>query len=171
LFNEKSNTLSYNEQKGALAEKSVAGATSTGKYNFVATENRLEIPTLGIVGNISYPLNETGVSSKLDSSIVHLPKSVDPGKKGTTVFTAHSSSTKWTYYANIFSSLNRLNQGSLIFVYKGSEVFAYKVYKQEVVEARMEQITNDAGKERIALVTCWPLGTSEKRLVVYGERI
>lgn len=176
-FDESQNVESFVEKRATIAEQSnkeqsVAGsAVASPGYRFVATDQRLEIPQLNVIGNIIYAKTPEEVDRVLNYGIVHLPQSVLPGNVGNSILTAHSSSLQSGYYSNIFATINRLNNGDVFFVYKGNQVFAYKVFGQEVVGPRIEYLKKAEGKEMLTLVTCWPLGTNEKRLAVYAERI
>jgi LPXTG-site transpeptidase (sortase) family protein len=165
-FNEGDALKNYTEQKTQIATQSVAGSTS----GFVATENRLEIPKLNLIGNILYPHNEAEVAASLDSGVVHLPQSARPGEPGSSILTAHSSSLKKGYYSSIFSNLNKLENGDIIILYKNSDIIVYKVYDKDVIKPRLENLKKEK-RERLILITCWPIGTTENRLAIYAEKL
>lgn len=177
-FDEPDNMGSFVEKRATIAEQSVSGQSVAGSsvdgsipYTFVASDQRLEIPKLNVIGNIIYPKSSEEVDKVLDKGIVHLPQSVLPGNIGNSILTAHSSSLRGGYYSSIFSTLNRLQNGDVFFLYRGKEVFAYKVFGQEVVGPRIEYLKKANGEEMLTLVTCWPIGSDEKRLAVYAKRI
>ena len=75
-------------------------------------------------------------------------------------------------YKFIFSGLERLEDGDLIYVNYNSVRYTYRVIKKEVVEpSNVAALVSDTNKPLITLVTCTPLGTSRYRLLITGEQI
>lgn len=164
----------FTDEKKEIAEQSVAGATTvqknSGSYKFIATQDRIEIPKLNVIGNVVYANTSAEAERLVDNNIVHLPQSAMPGSIGNAVYTAHSSNTVWNYYSNIFSTINKLESGDKILLYKGIDFFVYEVYNKEVISNKFEDIRGTSN-EGLVLTTCWPIGTNNKRLVIYAERL
>ena len=75
-------------------------------------------------------------------------------------------------YKFIFSGLERLEDGDLIYVNYNSVRYTYRVVKKEVVEpSNVASLVVDTNKPILTLVTCTPLGTSRYRLLVTAEQI
>jgi sortase A len=96
-----------------------------------------------------------------------------PGHRGTTYLFAHSVGTRADFarYNAIFYLLHKLEAGDGIeVVYKG-ELFKYHVETKEVVAANeLKYLTPQNEEERLVLQTCYPPGTTWKRLVVVAKR-
>jgi sortase A len=97
-----------------------------------------------------------------------------PGQNGNTVLSGHSSND-WLdngEYKFIFARLERMQINDTLYLnYKGTR-YAYNVYDKKVVlptELDALRVSND--KPILTLITCTPLGTSEKRLLIYAEQI
>jgi sortase A len=97
-----------------------------------------------------------------------------PGQVGNFVVTGHSAGDVYSSnpYKYIFSGLERLEDGDLIYVNYKSTRYTYRVTKKEVVEpTNVGALITPTDKPLITLVTCTPLGTSRYRLLVTGEQI
>lgn len=97
-----------------------------------------------------------------------------PGQKGNTVLSGHSSND-WFDMGDlkfVFANLDRLKKDDTIYAnYEGTR-YTYRVTDTTVVlptQLDALQLGND--KAMLTLITCTPLGTSEKRLLVYAEQI
>ncbi|MGO3701717.1 MAG: sortase [Candidatus Saccharimonadales bacterium] len=100
--------------------------------------------------------------------------SAEPGQVGNSVFSAHSSSD-WTdtgAYKFIFVQLERLAVDDVIYINYNSKRYSYKVYKREVVEpTNVDALKYTGDKPVITLITCVPLGTADKRLLIHAEQV
>lgn len=97
-----------------------------------------------------------------------------PGQVGNTVFSGHSSSD-WTdmgAYKFIFVQLERMAIDDIIYVNYNSIRYSYKVTSMDVVlPHEIDALNYDGDKPIITLITCVPLGTAEKRLLVRAEQV
>lgn len=97
-----------------------------------------------------------------------------PGEPGTTYLFAHSvgSRSDFARYNAIFYLLHRMEEGDGIeIVYKGG-LYKYVVEKKEILEAAdLKYLQNTKGGEKLVLQTCYPPGTSWKRLVLTARRV
>lgn len=97
-----------------------------------------------------------------------------PGQVGNTVFSAHSSSD-WTDmgdYKFIFVQLERMAIDDIIYINYESTRYSYKVTSMDVVmPSEIDALQYDGDKPIITLITCVPLGTAEKRLLVRAEQV
>lgn len=97
-----------------------------------------------------------------------------PGQIGNTVISAHSSNgfLESGNYKFIFAHLDKLKSGDVVYLnYKGTR-YSYSVTKKEVVlPTDVDALIYETDKPVLTLITCTPLGTSEKRLLVTAEQI
>lgn len=143
----------------------------------VSADPRLIIPKLNVDVPIHFdvPLNE--VMSAMNSGVAHYRiagASAFPGEIGNFVITGHSAGDIYSSnpYKFIFSGLERLEDGDLIYVNYQSVRYTYRVIRKEVVEpSDVKALVMETNKPLITLVTCTPLGTSRYRLLVTGEQI
>ncbi|MBI4022952.1 sortase [Candidatus Berkelbacteria bacterium] len=88
--------------------------------------------------------------------------------------TGHSSDVTAHRYASVFAGLGQAQVGDQFFIQLGDATYPYTVADRRVlnpgdIEAfRALGPSND--RQRVVLVTCWPVLTTKARLVVIGER-
>ena len=97
-----------------------------------------------------------------------------PGQVGNTVLSGHSSNDFIDdgQYKFVFALLERLKQGDIFYLhYKGIR-YTYTVTKTDVVLPNdVRSLIYPTSKPIVTLITCTPLGTSQKRLLVTAEQI
>lgn len=97
-----------------------------------------------------------------------------PGQVGNTVFAGHSSNDLFDPgdYKFIFAQLDKLSAGDPIYVNYNSVRYSYTVTKTEVVmPTQVDKLTYKTDKPILTLITCTPLGTAQKRLLVTAEQV
>jgi len=104
--------------------------------------------------------------------------SAKPGEIGNFVISGHSAGNVYqnTNYKFIFSGLPRMTEGDLIYMDYNGTRYVYKMIGHTIVDPSdvnsLVRIANDnPGKPLITLLTCYPLGTSRQRYIIYGEQI
>jgi len=145
----------------------------------VGPDTKMIIPKINVdapvVMNVG-PTNEEQLKAMADG-IAHVRypgASSEPGQVGNSVFSGHSSSD-WTdsgAYKFIFVQLERLAVDDVIYINYNSKRYSYKVYDIKVVEPTNIGALNYTGSDPvITLITCTPLGTADKRLLVYAKQV
>ena len=143
----------------------------------VSADPRLIIPKLNIDVPIHFGIPLSEVMSAMNNGVAHYRiagASAYPGEIGNLVITGHSAGDVYSSnpYKYIFSGLERLSDGDLIYVNYNSTRYTYKVVKKEVVEpTNVAALVVNTDKPLLTLVTCTPLGTSRYRLLVTAEQI
>lgn len=143
----------------------------------VSADPRLIIPKLNIDVPINFGIQLSEVMSAMNHGVAHYRiagASAYPGEIGNLVITGHSAGDVYSsnQYKYIFSGLERLQDGDLIYVNYNSVRYTYKVIKKEVVEpSNVAALVVQTDKPLLTLVTCTPLGTSRYRLLVTAEQI
>ena len=128
------------------------------------TNTYIEIPSIAVEGIVVQ-----GTSSReMDRGFWHFPTSKFPGEKGNVVVIGH----RFEYVPpakNTFYNLDKISIGDEIIVRDDNDSFTYIVTNTEVVEKNDISILKDTSDYRLTLITCTPLWTSEKRLVVTAK--
>lgn len=143
----------------------------------VSSEPRLLIPKLNIDVPIRFNIALDEVMSAMNNGVAHYRiagASAYPGEIGNFVITGHSAGDVYSSnpYKYIFSGLERLDNGDLIYVNYESTRYTYRVIKKEVIDpTNVAALVIDTDKPILTLVTCTPLGTSRYRLLVTAEQI
>jgi len=134
------------------------------------------IPKIGANSNIIEnvdPSNEDEYLRALAQGVAHAKGTSFPGLGGTTYLFAHSADNFWNVgqYNAIFYLLNKLVPGDEVNVYFHGVRYKYLVEKTEIVDPdQVEFITSQRGQgEELILQTCYPPGTTWKRLLVFAK--
>ena len=145
----------------------------------VSQEPRLIIPKINVDAPVIY-----GVSHEHDAQMTAMQKGVAhfsipganavPGQIGNTVLAGHSSNDAFSAgdYKFIFAQNEKLTKDDIIYVNYEGKRYTYSVTTTEVVmpsDVKKIQLTNN--KPMLTLISCVPLGTAEKRLLVFAEQI
>lgn len=136
----------------------------------------IEIPQIfvsePVIANVD-PTNKDAYNQALALGIAQAAGTNLPGKGGLGYYFAHSSnvSLRGSSRNAIFYLLGKLNPGDDVYLWHEGEKFAYRVTESKVVSADdLSFLSYSDDGERIVLQTCWPIGTSLKRLLVFAER-
>ncbi len=107
-------------------------------------------------------------SSTMEKGFWHFPTSANPGQKGNFVVIAHrflhTPPQKDTFY-----NLDKIKVGEKIQVMTDNGEFNYIVLEIRETDANDISVLEQTDEYTITLVTCTPLWTSERRLVVIGK--
>ncbi len=116
---------------------------------------------------------EQAFQEDLKNGVIHYPGTADPGEMGNVFITGHSSYYLWDSgrYKDVFARLNQLETGDEIVIYHDQQKYRYVVSEKR--EVRNEDVTVlEQGDEKIlTLMTCSPVGTNFRRLVVVAKQI
>ncbi len=117
-------------------------------------------------------LEEEKIQEYLKNGAVVLPLGTAFGEKGNVVVTAHSSGTQaFGPYRFAFAKLSELSEGQEYTVTTPTATYTYRVYKKEIVwPHEVDKLPQDE-RSTVTLVTCWPLWTNFKRLLVHSELV
>ncbi len=120
------------------------------------------------------PANETEYVATLKKGVAHAKGSVFPGMNGSVYLFAHSTDSVWDVgrYNAIFYLLKDLGKGDDVVMFFQDKRYNYKVVDTKIVEGNdVSYLTNaqSLNKQQLVLQTCWPPGTTWKRLLVFAE--
>ncbi|MBI2600194.1 sortase [Candidatus Daviesbacteria bacterium] len=136
----------------------------------------ISVPKAGIDAKVFPeidPYNTVEYKDALSKGAAHAKGSALPGNKGNVFIFAHSTSSQSfvAQYNAIFYLLNKLDKGDEVYLSFGGSKFKYKVTETKIIAPeQVEYLDNQSSdKKTVTLMTCWPAGTSLKRLLVIGE--
>lgn len=118
--------------------------------------------------------NEKVYLDALKRGVAHVMGTAFPGEGGHIFLFAHSTDYFWNVgnYNAIFYLLGKLEVGDEIDIFYRNQRYVYVVREKTVVDpSEVQYITRKTEKEFLTLQTCWPLGTTLKRLLVFAERV
>lgn len=153
----------------------IAGGDKIEFLQPVSTQFALVIPKIGanapIIPNVDASDSKLYLSS-LKKGIAHALGTVFPGVNGNIFLFAHSTDNFWNVgrYNAIFYLLKELEKGDEVnVIYKGKR-HIYRVVNRVVVNpSETQYLTKQTNFEQLTLQTCWPPGTTFKRLIIIAK--
>lgn len=144
----------------------------------VSAEPRLIIPKINVDVPVVYGVgyDQQSQLKAMEKGVAHfaIPGADSrPGQIGNTVLSGHSSNDLFDPgdYKFIFAQLEKMKIGDSIYVNYQSTRYSYTVTKKEVVlPTQVNKLIYPTDKPILTLITCTPLGTAEKRLLVTAEQ-
>ncbi len=168
------------EQKGLNQESGFAAVLSGKKEQILIpkdTQFSILIPKIGasnkVFANVD-PTNEKEFLPILYNGVAHAKGTVFPGMSGNIYLFAHSTDNFWDVgrYNAIFYLLKDLVPGDDIVIFFENRRHNYVVTESKVVNDSdvMYLVEGQEQKrEQLILQTCWPPGTTWKRLLVLAR--
>lgn len=143
----------------------------------VSADPRLIIPKLNVDVPVAFGINYNDVFEAMNHGVAQfmIPGAdAMPGQIGNLVISGHSAGDIYSDnpYKFIFSGLERLEAGDLIYINYNSVRYTYRMTGSQVVEPTdVQALIYSTDKPILTLITCTPLGTSRYRLLVIAEQI
>lgn len=141
------------------------------------TEFSILIPKIGasskVFENVD-PSNQQEFLPVLQQGIAHAKGTVFPGMKGNIYLFAHSADNFWEAgrYNAVFYLIKDLSQGDDVVVFFQNRRHNYVVSESRILNAEDVSLlvkSQEGDQETLILQTCWPPGTTWKRLVVFAR--
>lgn len=146
----------------------------------VSDDPRVIVPKINVDAPLVFgldSLDNATTQKALEDGVVHYPipgASSLPGQTGNSVFLGHSSHTVFDQgnYKFVFVLLPRMEKGDLYYIHYEGKRYVYRVTRKQVITPdQVGELVIDTNKPMSTLVTCVPIGTNAKRLLVFGEQI
>ncbi|MCS7256065.1 MAG: sortase [Thermomicrobium sp.] len=144
---------------------------------------RIQIPSVGIdapVVEVGYKVVEIEGVQVIEWEVAeyaagHHNTSANPGEGGNIVITGHND-----WKGEVFRTLEHVKLGDEVILTSDAGVFRYRVteihYRKEVGVPLEERIAtgrflDPMPEERVTLVTCWPYGIDDHRIIVVAKPV
>ncbi len=149
-------------------------------------DNRIRVPSLNVNAPLVDPqlgldalkakdwnTLEDQIRSSLLSGVAHYPGTAEPGKIGNAFYTGHSSNVLWepSPYNTVFALLPDITEGADIYITQDQKEFHYRVISKKEVSPDDVSILKQGDQKILTLMTCTPVGTTLKRLVVTAQLV
>ena len=152
------------------------GSAEQGSFLMpVSKEFGVVIPRIGanakVVSNVDAS-DEGQYLEALKNGVAHAAGTAYPGQKGNSVLFAHSVGNFWevNQWNAVFYLLRELEPGDEVDVFYLRKRHVYTVYDKMIVEPDQVQFLQpEADFAKLTLQTCWPPGTTFKRLLVLAK--
>ncbi|HMS22891.1 MAG TPA: sortase [Candidatus Levybacteria bacterium] len=142
----------------------------------VDTSFSVVIPKIGANEKVTPNVNPADGGEYLEvlkHTVAHARGTSLPGLNGTTYLFAHSADNFWDVgrYNAVFYLLKDLHVGDDISVFFNEKRYNYTVYDKKIVDpSEVGYLAANIGQgERLILQTCWPPGTTWKRLLIFAK--
>ncbi len=162
----------------------VSESSKTTSFAKVPYENRIIIPRLWkniplvdvrIESHPDYEVMHETFMEELKKGVVRYPGTARPGEVGNVFIFGHSSNYPWiqSEYNEVFALLDQLQDGDEITIYYYQKKYIYRITDRATVKpgdvGALEK--RDPSKKELSLMTCWPVGTTLERLIVFAELV
>lgn len=135
-------------------------------------ESILYIPKIKVSAPIIWDTPENEILSKLKTGVVHYGSTAKPGEIGNVFIVGHSSGFFWQgNYTQVFTLLDKLVIGDKIYIKDNDKEYTYQVANIITVKPNQTEVLNPSDKPILSLMTCVPIGTNLKRLIVQADQI
>lgn len=136
----------------------------------VEPNNTILIPKIGVQAPIMFAdsKKQGDIDKLLLEGVVHYPDTAMPGERGNVFITGHSSYYWWSNgkFNNVFSILDKLVVGDTINIIYNYKRYTYEVRSMKIVFPTDISVLDQGGGNELSLMTCTPVGTNYKRLIV-----
>ncbi len=140
------------------------------KVEEVPQETRLLIPQIGVNAPIVEVENneEKTIQEGLEQGVVHYPGTAGPGAVGNFFVVGHSSDYIWKEgdYKDVFALLNKLEPDDEVKIFDQGQEYIYLVTEKAIIPPEEVDVLQPTETPTLSLLTCWPIGTPWKRLIV-----
>ncbi len=116
---------------------------------------------------------EDSLQDALKGGVVRYPGTAVPGEQGNVFLTGHSSYYLLAPgdYKDVFALLHKMELGDEVIVYYNQKKVRYKVNEIKEVWPNEVEILEQTNDYRLTLMTCTPIGTNLRRLVVTAIQV
>jgi len=136
-------------------------------------DNSIIISKIGVAAPIVWDVKETEIMSALESGVAHLAGSGKPDAGKNIFLTGHSSNYWWSAgnYKTVFALLPELKEKDEILLTRDGAISRYEVEK--ILEVKKSEVGDYliTDGERLTIMTCVPVGTNLRRLLVIAELV
>lgn len=125
-----------------------------------------------VVPNID-TANEPSYLEALQKGVAHALGTDFPGSGRHIFLFAHSTDYFWRVgnYNAVFYLLYKLEKGDEINVYFSGKRHKYEVFNKMIIDpSQVQYLTRLTPNEELTLQTCWPPGTTLKRLLIFAKK-
>ncbi len=145
----------------------LSGLTQEEEGNFI------RIPAIGVNVPLvmSDSMNDSDILATLAYGAALYPNGIEPGHLGNTFIAAHSTGEPWKgKYRFAFLKLNDLEPGNVIHLDYNGTRYTYEITEKEIVKPSPSlTIASDRPVPTVTLMACWPLWTTNQRILIKGE--
>jgi LPXTG-site transpeptidase (sortase) family protein len=151
--------------------------TPAGQIVPISKSFGIVIPKIGanakVIAGVD-PYNSRIYQVALTHGVAHAKGTALPDQIGNMFLFSHSSVNllEANKYNSVFFLLSELKQNDEIDIYYNSQEYKYKVIETKIVDAKdISYLNPNSDVKTLTLMTCWPPGTTLRRLLVIAKII
>lgn len=172
-FLPKFNVLNTNGQTEQIPvaeeEKRLTDEEIVGEASISIEKISLSLPVIINVNGY----NEEDYYTALQKGVAHFKGTSLPGQPGNVFVFGHSSDWRWNQgeFKSAFKQLPELESGDLVIINYKDQNYKYQVFLKEIVAYDDLRWVAQTSEDYLTLMTCYPVGSSEKRIVIRAKAI
>lgn len=141
--------------------------SQNNNFRLIIEKINIDVPVIENVNGIDKSI----YNEALENGVAHYKGTSLPGQKGNIFIFGHSGGNELLLgkYASAFSSLENLEDSDSIKIIYQDKTYLYKIFAKEVVQKNNIEVLDQVDENQLTLMTCWPIGSNEKRLVIKSE--
>ena len=159
----------YRLNPESLAQKVPSAESPVNKLS----DNSLAISKISVNSPVHWDTNPTEILPTLEDNLAHVSGSGKPGEGKNIFITGHSSNYWWKKgnLNTVFALLPELSEKDEILLSYQGKIHRYVVSERK--EVPKKEVTNHfySDSEQLTLVTCVPVGTNLRRLIIIAKPI
>lgn len=167
--------FSFTTRANQLTVADLPSPETQENNSLVIPSINLSVPVIPSLADPTQVSDWSVLRQNLTKGVGLAEKLTKPDQYGTTMIIGHSSDIYPHKYAAVFAGLNNTQPGDPISLKYQNYTYHYTVTSKEIVEANnlayFQRLNEQTDRQQLALVTCWPLFTSAKRLVVIATPV
>ncbi len=114
--------------------------------------------------------NKATYNKELEKGAAHYKGTALPNQGSNIFIFGHSSLAFGTgEYAEIFARLGELEAEDKIIIYYEDREYDYYVFEKKAIEKTEVSVLLPTETEQLTLMTCWPIGSNARRLIIKAE--
>ena len=144
-----------------------ANLITSKEFGLIIPSIDLAVPVIADVDGT----NEKTYLKALEDGVAQFKGTAKPDQKSNVFIFGHSSYYKWRRgnYKTIFARLPELKNGDNIFLWYKERLYYYQISETKVVEPSDVTWLQSTKESYITLSTCYPIDTTDKRLIIRAE--
>lgn len=108
----------------------------------------------------------------LSQGVAHAQGTALPDQDGNVFIFAHSTASivDVNRYNAVFYLLNKLEAEDDVYLFFQNQIYHYEVVEKKIISPKeIKYLKNYRPEQTVTLMTCWPAGTTLKRLLIIGR--
>ncbi len=138
-------------------------SASLNRFGLIINKLGIQVPVMEDIDG----QNKSVYYKALNRGVAHYKGTAKPGENGNIFIFGHSSTLIGSGdYAQIFASLNNLKKGDEAIITYRDKSYRYGVSAKKIVASDDASVLEPTKTEQLTIMTCWPIGSNAKRLIV-----